>query len=59
MALSKTVSLAVNSRGCIPRIMERDGPSVQLGNGIEVACGDYIEEDDIVRFDDKYGRIAG
>ena len=24
---------------------------------IEVACGDYIEEDDIVRFDDKYGRI--
>ncbi len=25
---------------------------------IEVACGDYIEEDDIVRFDDKYGRIA-
>ncbi len=23
---------------------------------IEVACGDYIEEDDIVRFDDKYGR---
>jgi mannose-1-phosphate guanylyltransferase len=26
---------------------------------IEVACGDYIEEDDIVRFDDKYGRVAG
>jgi mannose-1-phosphate guanylyltransferase len=25
---------------------------------IEVACGDYIEEDDIVRFDDKYGRVA-
>ena len=25
---------------------------------IEVACGDYIAEDDIVRFDDKYGRIA-
>ncbi|MFO1311570.1 MAG: mannose-1-phosphate guanylyltransferase/mannose-6-phosphate isomerase [Burkholderiales bacterium] len=23
---------------------------------IEVACGDYIAEDDIVRFDDKYGR---
>ena len=22
---------------------------------IEVACGDYIQEDDIVRFDDKYG----
>ncbi len=26
---------------------------------IEVACGDYIAEDDIVRFDDKYGRVAG
>jgi len=24
---------------------------------IEVACGDYIQEDDIVRFDDKYGRV--
>lgn len=24
---------------------------------IEVACGDYIEEDDIVRFDDMYGRV--
>ncbi|MCC7326425.1 MAG: mannose-1-phosphate guanylyltransferase/mannose-6-phosphate isomerase, partial [Burkholderiales bacterium] len=22
---------------------------------IEIACGDYLEEDDIVRFDDKYG----
>ncbi len=25
---------------------------------IEVACGGYIEEDDIVRFDDMYGRVA-
>ncbi|MEO8347121.1 MAG: mannose-1-phosphate guanylyltransferase/mannose-6-phosphate isomerase [Betaproteobacteria bacterium] len=24
---------------------------------VEIACGDYIEEDDIVRFDDKYGRV--
>ena len=24
---------------------------------VEVACGDYLEEDDIVRFDDKYGRV--
>ena len=23
---------------------------------IEVQCGDYVGEDDIVRFDDKYGR---
>jgi len=40
LALPKAVSLAVNSRGCILRPMDRDGPSVQLGNGIEVACGD-------------------
>ena len=26
---------------------------------IEVQCGDYLGEDDIVRFDDKYGRVAG
>jgi mannose-1-phosphate guanylyltransferase len=26
---------------------------------IEVACGDYINEDDIVRFDDMYGRAVG
>ena len=24
---------------------------------VEIACGDYLEEDDIVRFDDKYGRV--
>ena len=23
---------------------------------IEVQCGEYLGEDDIVRFDDKYGR---
>ena len=26
---------------------------------IEVQCGDYLGEDDIVRFDDKYGRATG
>lgn len=25
---------------------------------IEVQCGDYLGEDDIVRFDDRYGRVA-
>ena len=25
---------------------------------IEVQCGDYLGEDDIVRFDDKYGRVG-
>jgi mannose-1-phosphate guanylyltransferase/mannose-6-phosphate isomerase len=24
---------------------------------IEVQCGEYVGEDDIVRFDDKYGRL--
>lgn len=26
---------------------------------IEVQCGDYLGEDDIVRFDDRYGRASG
>jgi len=26
---------------------------------IEVQCGSYVGEDDIVRFDDKYGRVRG
>jgi mannose-1-phosphate guanylyltransferase / mannose-6-phosphate isomerase len=26
---------------------------------IEVQCGDYLGEDDIVRFEDKYGRAPG
>ena len=25
---------------------------------IEVQCGDYVGEDDIVRFDDSYGRLV-
>ena len=25
---------------------------------IEVQCGDYVGEDDIIRFDDKYGRVS-
>jgi mannose-1-phosphate guanylyltransferase/mannose-6-phosphate isomerase len=25
---------------------------------IEVQCGDYLGEDDIVRFDDAYGRVT-
>jgi mannose-6-phosphate isomerase-like protein (cupin superfamily) len=25
---------------------------------IEVQCGDYVGEDDIVRFEDKYGRTG-
>ena len=25
---------------------------------IEVQCGDYLGEDDIIRFEDDYGRVA-
>ena len=25
---------------------------------IEVQCGDYVGEDDIIRFDDSYGRVV-
>ena len=25
---------------------------------IEVQCGDYVGEDDIIRFDDSYGRLV-
>jgi mannose-1-phosphate guanylyltransferase len=32
----------------------RDEPLIM----IEVQCGDYLGEDDIVRFDDQYGRVA-
>ncbi|HTR59092.1 MAG TPA: mannose-1-phosphate guanylyltransferase/mannose-6-phosphate isomerase [Casimicrobiaceae bacterium] len=37
------------------RLENRGGDVLAI---IEVACGDYIEEDDIVRFDDKYGRVT-
>ena len=35
-----------------------ENPTTEALAIIEVACGDYIDEDDIVRFDDKYGRVA-
>jgi mannose-1-phosphate guanylyltransferase/mannose-6-phosphate isomerase len=33
-----------------------ENPGQELLAIIEVQCGDYLGEDDIVRFDDKYGR---
>jgi mannose-1-phosphate guanylyltransferase len=36
--------------------LENPGPEPLLV--IEVQCGDYVGEDDIVRFDDQYGRVA-
>ena len=34
-----------------------ENPGSELLVMIEVQCGDYLGEDDIVRFDDKYGRV--
>ena len=31
-------------------------PATSRWSLIEVQCGDYLGEDDIVRFDDRYGR---
>ncbi|MBN2285917.1 MAG: hypothetical protein JXI43_05675, partial [Tissierellales bacterium] len=33
-----------------------ENPGKQTLEMIEVQIGDYLEEDDIVRFDDDYGR---
>ena len=41
------------SRPSIGWRIRRSDPLVM----IEVQCGDYLGEDDIVRFDDKYGRV--
>jgi mannose-1-phosphate guanylyltransferase / mannose-6-phosphate isomerase len=35
-----------------------ENPNVDPLVLIEVQCGDYLGEDDIVRFDDKYGRVV-
>jgi mannose-6-phosphate isomerase-like protein (cupin superfamily) len=34
-----------------------ENPGVAPLQMIEVQCGDYVGEDDIVRFDDRYGRV--
>ena len=34
-----------------------ENPSDQILEIIEVQMGDYLGEDDIVRFDDVYGRV--
>lgn len=33
-----------------------ENPGTEAVHIIEVQCGDYLGEDDIVRFEDKYGR---
>ena len=51
--------LAVNESTFIPvgtrhRLTNRADAALVM---IEVQCGDYLGEDDIVRFDDRYGRV--
>ena len=41
--------------GAVHRLSNRAAAPLHL---IEVQCGDYFGEDDIVRFDDVYGRAA-
>jgi mannose-1-phosphate guanylyltransferase len=55
----KTFPLAVNESTFIPvetkhRLSNRVAEPLVM---IEVQCGDYLGEDDIVRFDDRYGRV--
>ncbi|MDH4140701.1 MAG: mannose-1-phosphate guanylyltransferase/mannose-6-phosphate isomerase [Coriobacteriia bacterium] len=57
----ETATLAANESAFIP-----PGTRHRLGNAgdttlqvIEVAVGDYLEEDDIVRFEDDWGREGG
>lgn len=41
--------------GAIHRAANPGGKPATL---IEVQCGDYLGEDDIIRFEDDYGRLA-
>ena len=53
-------TLAENESTYIPaRVQHRlENVSAQPVRLIEVQCGDYLEEDDIVRFEDRYGRAG-
>jgi mannose-1-phosphate guanylyltransferase len=50
--------LANQSTFIPPRTRHRlENPGTESLAIIEVQCGDYVGEDDIVRFDDRYGRV--
>lgn len=56
----RTFPLAVNQSTFIPvetrhRLANEGTEPLVM---IEVQCGDYLGEDDIVRFDDRYGRVS-
>jgi mannose-6-phosphate isomerase-like protein (cupin superfamily) len=57
----ETVDLQVNQSTYIPantlhRLENCTAEDIHL---IEVQCGDYFGEDDIERFEDRYGRVQG
>ena len=57
---ARVYALQVNESTFIPIETKHrlENPGDALLVMIEVQCGDYLGEDDIVRFDDKYGRVA-
>jgi len=56
----KTFLVAANESTYIPIGTRHrlENPGVMQLVMIEVQCGDYLGEDDIVRFEDKYGRVG-
>lgn len=57
----KVFELSANQSTYIPAETRHrmENPGDQPVTFIEVQCGDYLGEDDIVRFDDRYGRTNG
>ena len=57
----ETFSLRENESTFIPRGARHrlDNPGEEPLELVEVQAGDYLGEDDIVRFDDDYGRLTG
>ncbi len=55
----ETFLLAQNQSTYIPAGNKHrlENPEDELLIMIEVQCGDYLEEDDIIRYDDDYGRL--
>src|SRR6202795_998950 len=57
----RTYALHANESTFIPADTRHrlENPGAEPLLVIEVQCGDYVGEDDIVRFDDRYGRVTG
>ena len=53
LEVNETIYIPVES---IHRISNKGADVLEI---IEVQCGEYLGEDDIVRFEDDYGRVEG